>query len=549
MNIEKKVSFKEAKEEYKTLGANVINQDIDSFVQACDIEKIYPNGVQAVFRFSLAIKEKEFIVLVGPSGCGKSTTLRMIAGLEEITNGKLYLDKVLANAKPPHQRNVAMVFQSYALYPHMNVFDNMSFGLKINKAMLPLLDKEGNPVLNENGKPKLVKRHYNKKEINDLVFSAAKILDLGEYLDRKPKELSGGQMQRVALGRAIVRHPKLFLMDEPLSNLDAKLRVQMRSEIVKIHNNVGATTIYVTHDQTEAMTMADRIVVMNKGHIAQVDTPQNIYEKPANLFAANFIGAPSINLFNVKYSNKNIMFSDGTSIKLDEKEDKAIESFFKEKHEYYLKAMDRFSLKHDELVQPLMLAMKNKDKEAITNVLDLTFLPEREEKIKALLNEVVQTGVFKNIKKVIAIIEEKDYLVSAIVDELEANKQPNKGADTIVVKDKKKSLAIKTQEEEKEILSSLVSYLESGARNKEFLIGVRPEFLKIAKDEKAIIHGQVVLEEYLGAEKFVHFNFDNNEYVVKVESKEKFPQNSSILLNFDMKEAHLFDPKTGLTIA
>ena len=252
----------------------------DSYISLQHINKIYPNAVQAVFDFNLEIKEKEFIVFVGPSGCGKSTTLRMIAGLEEITGGDLYIDGVFANELEPKDRDVSMVFQSYALYPHMTVYDNMAFGLKM--------------------------RHIPRAEIDERVQKAAKILEISEYLDRKPKALSGGQCQRVALGRAIVRNSKVFLMDEPLSNLDAKLRVQMRSEIVKLHNSLGSTTIYVTHDQTEAMTMASRIVVMNKGYIQQIDVPKVIYDHPANTFVATFIGSPAMNIINGVYSDKEI---------------------------------------------------------------------------------------------------------------------------------------------------------------------------------------------------------------------------------------------------
>ena len=234
-----------------------------------DINKVYPNGVQAVFDFSLEIRDKEFIVFVGPSGCGKSTTLRMIAGLEEITSGELYIDNELVNDKAPKDRNIAMVFQSYALYPHMTVFDNMAFGLKLRK--MP------------------------KDVINEKVNEAAEILGLTPYLKRKPKALSGGQRQRVALGRAIVRNAKVFLMDEPLSNLDAKLRVQMRGELIKLHNKIETTTIYVTHDQIEAMTMASRIVVMKDGYIMQVGAPKQIYDFPNNLFVAGFIGTPPMN--------------------------------------------------------------------------------------------------------------------------------------------------------------------------------------------------------------------------------------------------------------
>ena len=233
------------------------------------IYKKYPGNVVAVKDVNLEIKDKEFIVLVGPSGCGKSTTLRMIAGLEEISEGELYIGDRLVNDIAPKDRDIAMVFQNYALYPHMTVFDNMAFGLKLRKVP--------------------------KDEIARKVEEAAKILDLSHLLDRKPKAMSGGQRQRVALGRAIVRNPQVFLLDEPLSNLDAKLRAQMRTEIAKLHKKLGTTFIYVTHDQTEAMTMGDRIVVMKDGIIQQIDTPQALYERPGNKFVAGFLGSPQMN--------------------------------------------------------------------------------------------------------------------------------------------------------------------------------------------------------------------------------------------------------------
>ena len=238
------------------------------------IYKVYAGGVTAVSDFCLDIEDKEFIVLVGPSGCGKSTTLRMVAGLEEISDGELYIGDKLVNDVAPKDRDIAMVFQNYALYPHMTVYDNMAFGLKLRKTP--------------------------KDEIKRRVEEAAKILDIAHLLNRKPKALSGGQRQRVALGRAIVREPKVFLFDEPLSNLDAKLRVAMRTEITKLHQRLQTTFIYVTHDQTEAMTMASRIVVMKDGFVQQVDTPQNLYDYPANLFVAGFIGSPQMNFFTVK---------------------------------------------------------------------------------------------------------------------------------------------------------------------------------------------------------------------------------------------------------
>ncbi|MBE6854277.1 MAG: sn-glycerol-3-phosphate ABC transporter ATP-binding protein UgpC [Ruminococcus sp.] len=233
------------------------------------IYKKYPGGVVAVSDVNLEIRDKEFVVLVGPSGCGKSTTLRMIAGLEEISEGELYIGDRLVNDIAPKDRDIAMVFQNYALYPHMTVFENMAFGLKLRKVP--------------------------KDEIARKVEEAARILDLTHLLDRKPKAMSGGQRQRVALGRAIVRSPQVFLLDEPLSNLDAKLRAQMRTEISLLHKKLGTTFIYVTHDQTEAMTMGDRIVVMKDGFIQQVDVPQTLYEKPVNKFVAGFLGSPQMN--------------------------------------------------------------------------------------------------------------------------------------------------------------------------------------------------------------------------------------------------------------
>ena len=247
-------------------------------LQLKHIYKRYAGGVTAVGDFCLDIADKEFIILVGPSGCGKSTTLRMIAGLEEISEGELYIDGKLVNDVAPKDRDIAMVVQNYALYPHMTVFENMAFGLKLRKTP--------------------------KDEIKKRVTEAAKILDIEHLLDRKPKALSGGQRQRVALGRAIVRDPKVFLMDEPLSNLDAKLRVAMRTEINKLHKRLQTTFIYVTHDQTEALTMGTRIVVMKDGIIQQVDTPANLYTKPCNVFVGGFIGSPQMNFVNAKLDQK-----------------------------------------------------------------------------------------------------------------------------------------------------------------------------------------------------------------------------------------------------
>ncbi|MDD3026842.1 MAG: sn-glycerol-3-phosphate ABC transporter ATP-binding protein UgpC [Erysipelotrichaceae bacterium] len=251
--------------------------------------KTYENGFEAVKNFNIEIGDREFIIFVGPSGCGKSTTLRMIAGLEDISSGELKIDGRIVNDVEPKDRDIAMVFQNYALYPHMTVYQNMAFGLRI--------------------------RHLPKAEIDTIIREVAKILDLESLLDRKPKALSGGQRQRVAMGRAMVRNPKIFLMDEPLSNLDAKLRVQMRMEIAKLHKRLGSTMIYVTHDQTEAMTLGTRIVVMNKGIVQQIDTPTRLYGKPKNLFVAGFIGSPQMNFFKAQV----VMENNEVILKIDDK--------------------------------------------------------------------------------------------------------------------------------------------------------------------------------------------------------------------------------------
>ncbi|MDO4473581.1 MAG: sn-glycerol-3-phosphate ABC transporter ATP-binding protein UgpC [Eubacteriales bacterium] len=267
-----------------------------------DMKKVYDNKVTAVHDFNLEIKDKEFIVLVGPSGCGKSTSLRMVAGLEEISGGELYIDGKLMNDVAPKDRDIAMVFQNYALYPHMSVYDNMAFALKLKKTP--------------------------KDEIDKKVREVAEILDITQYLDRKPKALSGGQRQRVAIGRAMVRDPKVFLMDEPLSNLDAKLRNQMRAEIIKLRQRINTTFMYVTHDQTEAMTLGDRIVIMKDGYVNQIGTPVDLFDKPVNLFVAGFIGMPVMNFFDnskleliddVYYANIK-----GVQFKLDEFQQKAL---------------------------------------------------------------------------------------------------------------------------------------------------------------------------------------------------------------------------------
>ena len=259
-----------------------------SFLDLKNVTKIYPNGTKAVHETSLSIEEGEFMVFVGPSGCGKSTLLRMVAGLEDITEGEITLDGNLINEVDPSERDIAMVFQNYALYPHMNVYNNLAYGLK--------------------------NRGIDKKDIEQKVNEAAKLLQISDYLERKPSMLSGGQRQRVAMGRAIVRNPKIFLFDEPLSNLDAKLRIQMRLEIKKLQQKVGVTSIFVTHDQTEAMTLADKLAVINNGVIEQLATPIEIYNKPKSLFVAGFIGSPQMNFIDGELKN-NTLSAEGFEIK------------------------------------------------------------------------------------------------------------------------------------------------------------------------------------------------------------------------------------------
>ncbi|MDD7264539.1 MAG: ABC transporter ATP-binding protein [bacterium] len=353
-----KLGFFKKKKEEKIETKPEINSNLtdNEYIKLEHISKTYPNGVVAVHDFNLNVKKHEFVVFVGPSGCGKSTTLRMIAGLEEITDGDLYIDKQYSNLLSPKDRNIALVFQSYALYPHMNVYDNIAFGLKM--------------------------RNYPKEEINKRVLNAAEILGLTDYLNRKPKELSGGQRQRVALGRAIVRDAKVFLMDEPLSNLDAKLRVQMRSEIIRLHKKMNATTIYVTHDQTEAMTMADKIVVMKDGYIQQIGTPKEIYDNPNNKFVAEFIGSPSTNICKCIYNNGIIYFDESNFIELPNE--------FKIKHDEFYNNLDinlDEEIKKEEEFINLESNKKKKDEKALLKANEnLTSLLEKKDCLNKIKN-------------------------------------------------------------------------------------------------------------------------------------------------------------------
>ena len=477
-----KFAREEAKKEKK--------YDGDAFIVLKSINKIYPNHVQAVYDFSLEIKPNEFIVFVGPSGCGKSTTLRMIAGLEEITSGDLYINKEYSNELPPKDRGVTMVFQSYALYPHLTVYENMAFALRI--------------------------QHFPKQEIDKRIHDAAKILQLEEYLNRKPSALSGGQCQRVALGRAIVTDANIFLMDEPLSNLDAKLRVQMRSEIVKLHNAVNATTIYVTHDQTEAMTMASRIVVMNKGIIQQIGTPDEIFNHPANLFVATFIGSPAMNLFNTILNKNIVTLSDGTTLNLGSDYEKIVNDFYRneiqitetEINKWKEEFLSRFKSSHK-----YINAMKSNPLDRI-KVLSLVEQFEDDSIITVVENETDE--MIKN--RIDEYLKEQLY-------KLEINDNP-------MIADIENRLS-----KLKEALTT---------ENKTLIIGVRPEHVLV--QDKGIMNLKVNLVELLGSEYYLHLDFADGEILAKVDNDKKISVSDVLNISFKNSEIHIFDPITRKNI-
>ena len=523
-----------------------------AYVSIQQVNKIYDNLVQAVYDFSLDIKQNEFIVFVGPSGCGKSTTLRMIAGLEEITAGNLFIDGEYANSLPPKDRNIAMVFQSYALYPHMSVYNNMAFALQIKTYDMPVFDENGQPVMGVDKKKietlekqikdldgqianikkynfqgqtlellksleaqrdsllaqlevakntnvhVTVNRKYTKQEIDDAVAEAAKILQITEYLDRKPKALSGGQRQRVALGRAIVKKAKLFLMDEPLSNLDAKLRVSMRSEIKRIHQQIGATTIYVTHDQTEAMTMADRIVIMNQGYIQQVGHPKEIYDHPANTFVATFIGSPAMNIINTQVKDGVVDFKEFGQLKLPAESLKQIKQTIEQK----IKAFEDFEANG--------------------------------------LNEEYEKEILVKKESISLEIKNGSY----------RSKQEGDPLDNIQLdEDEKKmceELFNKQLAEIKEKKDAYQKMLNESVYD--VIFGIRPEdaFLaegNIPKEASASsqLKTKVTISELLGNEYFVHADFAGVDFVLKTGSANAVDAGKEINMVFDMNKIHLFD--------
>ncbi len=468
--IDRKMNKKEADKLLKENHNRLVDDSLTDFVSLQNINKIYPNGFQAVYDFNLGVQPQEFIALVGPSGCGKSTTLRMIAGLEEITSGSLFIDKTYSNYLPSKDRDIAMVFQSYALYPQMNVYDNIAFGLKM--------------------------RRIPKEEIKERVFAAADILNLGDLLDRKPKMLSGGQMQRVALGRAIVRQARVFLMDEPLSNLDAKLRVQMRSEIIRIHREVKATTIYVTHDQTEAMTMANRIVVMNKGFVQQVGKPIDIYNNPENLFVATFIGSPSMNIIKAKINKGKISFDDYEF---------AFQDGFKDTlHSFYTKQKESIS------------ALKNQDN---------------------LKEEIVKKMESANI----------------YVKQPMTMQAPKKKIFNFKHKEKKIDNSMKREQIVNILEKTLLSYETLINGDGEIYIGIRPENFYLTKDNKLThpskpIEVEVNMVELLGNEYIVHFHLFGIDMQAKIVDGNLISIGDHISLVYDLDKAHVFDIESGLTI-
>lgn len=576
-----------------------------AFMSLRHLEKVYPNGEKAVYDFNLDIAKNEFIVIVGPSGCGKSTTLRMIAGLEDITSGEIYLGDELLNYKPSKDRHMAIVFQSYALYPQMTVFDNIAFPLTINTYPAPavntvllscaqtrevigkcslagirdavarvdaqkpkpaeraenlatLLDVAPETAklvlklygslsdddlkniavsesgilsdweakisetesaekakiaasgiklddefceLSEDGTRKTVQRKLTRYEIKTRVYETAEKLDLAPYLDKLPKELSGGQMQRVALGRAIVKNVPVFMMDEPLSNLDAKLRLTMRSEIVKLHNRINATTIYVTHDQTEAMTMASRIVVMSRGFIQQVGTPEEVYSSPANIFVARFIGSPTMNMFETQFDRKKKMLVFG-DFRLP------VEKGFEEK-------FDKF--------------YENKCAEFAS--INENFDGAAREKILKLLSV---TGEGKGVKNGSA--KKKNFVVRSI--EFFKNLAAKKSEEDPYLRER-------TVAAEK--FAELKAYKQDGRK---VFIGIRPERIKIEKAEEGKTYEDAYivkpeLTELLGGEYNVYFEFCGQNMIGKIDAKDKLGQNDKIAVSFSADDLFVFDPITG----
>ena len=578
---------------------NTIETAEQSFLTLQHLEKVYPNGEKAVYDFNLDIKKKEFIVIVGPSGCGKSTTLRMIAGLEDITSGDIFLEGELLNDRPSKDRNMAIVFQSYALYPQMNVFDNIAFPLTINKYPAPVTDRKLYPLgelkalftdtdsetlfsrlatafavrlkksvlieklaamfnisldaaeilaklyakgtqgaaemrerntemlrawlsdiegkiaagrahletegvqVNErfeltdaDGRVQTEYRKLTPYEIKTKVYETAAILDLKPYLDKLPKELSGGQMQRVALGRAIIKNVPIFMMDEPLSNLDAKLRLTMRSEIVKLHNRIDATTIYVTHDQTEAMTMATRIVVMSRGFIQQIGTPEEVYSAPVNVFVARFIGSPTMNIFDGQFNRESGTLTFGhLNIAFGKDFVKRHDAFYQRKAEELKGLLDDFDV-------------------------------SAREKILKLLSATGES-------RAVASGGRKSNLFSRLKNKL-----------------KKRATAEMFLWEKEVCQQKLNAVKGSLAGNHTLTVGIRPERIGIEKKKSANGGGnsftvRPTVCELLGGEYHVHFDFCGKDMVGRFDARHKISTTDEITVCFSSEDLYVFDPITG----
>ena len=676
------VPVKQAGKILKKSGYKISNNQVDAFVSLKDINKIYPNGVQAVYDFNIDISENDFIVLVGPSGCGKSTTLRMIAGLEDITSGYLYIDKVLSNYTGSKDRDISMVFQNYALYPQMTVYDNIAFPLKARKYRRPMeatvikaweqaidvidnrirefvdakknandkslnfgtvveyiatkmqicdeaanilckydinyivdlqkdvkgvslydhikataqekIEKERKKITSRgyeiNGEYHLLKNgevqyHYvkmSKEEIRARVFEAASILDLGPYLDRRPKELSGGQMQRVALGRAIVRNAKLFLMDEPLSNLDAKLRVQMRSEIVRIHEQIGATTIYVTHDQTEAMTMATKIVVMSKGWVQQIDTPQEIYSNPKNIFVATFIGSPAMNIFDAEYDNGKLIFSNGYEVELTEADIERHNAFYNAKIKDLQRMLATDDFKKMHALKVLDKVIYNQEGQVdvatlettINQVIEIVADIECGNEIKDLLSKFRaenNKGQFTKVDKKWLLKFRAPLLTfekissadigtlhnaqvfskeEIVVDDTLYYQKPKKNKKKTKVKVNLNSTDIEFVNNLYEVAINLLQKFETALTGKHPIrVGIRPEDIVLNsefegnKTEKFVVSANIV--ELLGSELLIHSNFADANLIAKISTNVLIKPHTDVELALNKDKILIFDESCG----
>ena len=490
-------------------------------ISLLDVNKVYPNHVQAVNNFTLDIKENEFIVFVGPSGCGKSTTLRMIAGLEDITCGDLFLYGDYANDLLPSERDAAMVFQSYALYPNMTVYDNLAFSLKV--------------------------KHTPKTEIAEKVMNAAKILEIEDYLDRKPSALSGGQRQRVALGRAIVRNAKVFLMDEPLSNLDAKLRISMRSEIVKLHKRIGATTIYVTHDQTEAMTMADRIVVMNKGFIQQIGTPKEIFMNPNNLFVATFVGSPTMNILKATCKDNELLFENGFKMNINKDVSKKIAQSYDDEQKHLEEDVARLekeiSVREYLLSKPALLKARDKFDNKRIKLNDDLILQNRNLKVEQSKPEPDQ-GIIKTINKIIgeinAELEELDNKQKALEEDNTVKVLEGDKYQKALNNDSELKILKIDLEKQKEALSNLKT-LHTDEKT-EVLFGVRPEDIVVSLDKGTkAFEVEVDYFELLGNVANIHFFIGKQKVIASLSSKIELQVGEKVFIKFDTDRMHLFN--------